>query len=202
VSTLLHVAIQTRCCYGDAFPHLRFPGMLTNDLASGFQVLQLFLAAKHGNRAAPGHKCEYPDLPELASQPRVCHVCGWEEYKLSKQELTHLERSFAQWDKDGSGELDSTEIAPLLRCLGKAPTRAVLERIMKFMDVDGNGSISFTEFVDGLTKGEELSYGTAVLHSRSCDADVRIGVQVSRQKDVLVFAGVCALPVVGCHRSP
>jgi len=84
-------------------------------------------------------------------------VCGWEEYKLTRQERVRLTRNFALWDKDGSGTLDASEIVPLLKSLGKAPTRSALERIMKFMDVDGNGDISVDEFIAGLTKGEELS---------------------------------------------
>ncbi len=55
---------------------------------------------------------------------------------------------FAEYDKDGSGEIDTSELGGLItKCNGgPAPTEEELAEAKLAMDKDGQGTVSWDEF--------------------------------------------------------
>ena len=66
---------------------------------------------------------------------------------LSEDEINKLYENFKALDKDGSNSLEPAEIMDLPE-LAQNP---LVKRVIDVMDKDGDGNISFLEFVQGLT---------------------------------------------------
>eukprot|EP00752_Nemacystus_decipiens_P012402 g10989.t1 len=66
---------------------------------------------------------------------------------LSDEDIEDFQEAFNNFDRDGSGTIDSTELATVLRSLGYSPTKEQLKKLMSRVDLDGSGDISFDEFV-------------------------------------------------------
>ncbi|GAH07841.1 unnamed protein product, partial [marine sediment metagenome] len=58
-----------------------------------------------------------------------------------------FKETFNIFDKNGDGKICRSELASVIRCLGKNPTESQLNQIMSEADTDENGFIDFTEFV-------------------------------------------------------
>lgn len=58
-------------------------------------------------------------------------------------------------DFNGSNSLDSAEFEQALAAFGLFPKKVELQALMKFYDINGDGKISFEEFLNGLR--EEMS---------------------------------------------
>jgi Ca2+-binding EF-hand superfamily protein len=72
---------------------------------------------------------------------------------LSEAELQRLRATFDDFDKDGSGELDLSELREVLRAfLGPKVTERKILRIFKAADTDKSGAIDFQEFVDAMQR--------------------------------------------------
>lgn len=69
--------------------------------------------------------------------------------------LRNLRRIFRQFDINGSKTLDPQEFEQALAAFGIFPKKVELQALMKYYDIDGNGSIAFEEFLSGLK--DELS---------------------------------------------
>lgn len=54
--------------------------------------------------------------------------------------------------RDGGGSISSVELGQVMRTFGWAPTEMELQELISEIDQDGNGSISFNEFVWLMTK--------------------------------------------------
>mmetsp|Transcript_1112 Transcript_1112/g.1701 ORF Transcript_1112/g.1701 Transcript_1112/m.1701 type:complete len:150 (+) Transcript_1112:88-537(+) len=74
--------------------------------------------------------------------------------ELTEEEIADYRESFDNFDKDRSGEIDEVELGTVMRSLGFSPTDEQLHDMMLKVDLDGNGSISFEEFVTMMKKCE------------------------------------------------
>ena len=61
-----------------------------------------------------------------------------------------LRQIFSEFDKDGSGEIDKSELKAVFKECGTILSEAEATKIMAKADADGSGSISFDEFVKAL----------------------------------------------------
>lgn len=58
-------------------------------------------------------------------------------------------------DNNGNNKLDASEFEQALAAFGLFPKKVELQALMKFYDVDGDGNITYDEFLSGLR--DELS---------------------------------------------
>lgn len=66
---------------------------------------------------------------------------------LSPEQLTDIRESFNLFDRDGDGHITANEFATILRSWGQNPTEEEVNEIISQVDLDGNGTIEFDEFV-------------------------------------------------------
>ncbi|CAH8875647.1 unnamed protein product [Trichobilharzia szidati] len=78
-----------------------------------------------------------------------------EEYKsalgLTKEPAAEWRRLFIQIDQDRSGEIDANEMQKLFDEAGMTVSRSVLDEWIREHDKDGNGKLSFEEFLAFVT---------------------------------------------------
>ncbi|KAK3245566.1 hypothetical protein CYMTET_44868 [Cymbomonas tetramitiformis] len=67
--------------------------------------------------------------------------------KIDRDQEANLRKQFGQFDEDKSGTINKKELATLLRFLGHNPVDTFLEEVLEEVDKDGNGVLSFAEFV-------------------------------------------------------
>lgn len=105
---------------------------------------------------------------EAEDEPAVCPPCGDKaapcaggaakllkqnmadlpmvEAELTDVELTELKDIFAMFDKDNSGSIDIKELDAMVSSLGIAATPEDLNDMIQEADLDGSGTIEFSEF--------------------------------------------------------
>jgi len=72
----------------------------------------------------------------------------WDHFKTIPQDKlqTHIILRFNSYDTDGSGSLDRPEMREAMAEMGRRPSESELDELMKYADVDGDGSINLEEF--------------------------------------------------------
>ncbi|CAM9563600.1 unnamed protein product [Choristocarpus tenellus] len=78
---------------------------------------------------------------------------------MPKKELTAEERedyqeAFNNFDKDGNGTIDQSELGVVMRSLGYSPTNEQLKEMMSKVDEDNDGVLTFGEFVTMMQAGD------------------------------------------------
>ncbi|CAF0764636.1 unnamed protein product [Rotaria sordida] len=66
---------------------------------------------------------------------------------LSNRQMKDLRDAFDLFDRDKSGTISLSELEQVLIALNFKPTDSLVRKVMKEMDIDGNGSVEFDEFV-------------------------------------------------------
>jgi hypothetical protein len=66
---------------------------------------------------------------------------------MSKHEIEGLSEMFKAFDKDNSGTITLSEMKEGLKKMGNPLGEAEVEAMMQQIDVDGNGEISYEEFI-------------------------------------------------------
>ncbi|XP_029211722.2 neo-calmodulin-like isoform X1 [Acropora millepora] len=64
--------------------------------------------------------------------------------------------AFQHYDKNKSGFITAKDLGNLMKSLGENPTENELQRIINTVDVDGNGKMDFQEFVQLMSKKNQL----------------------------------------------
>lgn len=64
--------------------------------------------------------------------------------------LRNLAKIFKRMDFNGNGKLDIIEFEEALGSFGLFPSKVELQALMKYYDVDGDGNITYEEFLNGL----------------------------------------------------
>ncbi|XP_064601550.1 calmodulin-beta-like isoform X1 [Liolophura sinensis] len=60
--------------------------------------------------------------------------------------------AFTMFDRDGDGRITAKELGTVLRSLGQNPTEGELRDMINDVDIDGNGTIEFDEFLRMMAK--------------------------------------------------
>ncbi|XP_034237688.1 calmodulin-A-like [Thrips palmi] len=71
---------------------------------------------------------------------------------LSKEQTAELREAFNLFDKDHSGSITNKELGYVMRSLGQNPTESELQDMINEVDVDGSGTIDFSEFLAMMAK--------------------------------------------------
>merc|ERR1719245_613305 len=71
---------------------------------------------------------------------------------LPEEKIQEYREIFSFFDKDGGGSITSVELGQVMRTFGWNPTELELQEMINEIDQDGNGSISFDEFVWLMTR--------------------------------------------------
>merc|ERR1711910_263167 len=79
---------------------------------------------------------------------------GLMEGKRDMDQLLNAEfkEAFDEFDKDHSGTISPEELLGVLRAMGQNPTEDELLNLVMEVDIDGNGTIEFEEFLSMMKK--------------------------------------------------
>ena len=74
--------------------------------------------------------------------------------EVTQEERDALKQAFDDFDKDGNGQLDITELAQVLTAFskGKKPSQTEVSKIFAIADKDKNGTIEFEEFLEAMSR--------------------------------------------------
>ncbi|KAG6504132.1 calmodulin-like protein 11 [Zingiber officinale] len=68
--------------------------------------------------------------------------------RLSAEQISEFQEAFCLFDKDGDGCITLEELAIVIRSLGQDPSEEELKDMIREVDINGNGTIEFTEFLN------------------------------------------------------
>jgi Ca2+-binding EF-hand superfamily protein len=66
---------------------------------------------------------------------------------LTKDQVKEFKECFDLFDSNSEGSIGMRELGTILRCFGTNPTEGELKDIIAEVDLDGNGTIDFEEFL-------------------------------------------------------
>lgn len=66
---------------------------------------------------------------------------------LSDEKIAEFRAAFEIFDKDRDGKISKKELGTVMRNLGQSPTEVELTEMINEVDIDGNGTIDFREFL-------------------------------------------------------
>lgn len=66
---------------------------------------------------------------------------------LTEEEVEEFREAFSLFDKNGDGTITSNELAVVMKSLGQKTTESELQDMINEVDIDGNGTIDFPEFL-------------------------------------------------------
>ncbi|XP_056168080.1 calmodulin-2/4-like [Syzygium oleosum] len=67
---------------------------------------------------------------------------------LTKQQIDEFQEAFCLLDRDGDGCITIAELATAIKSLDQNPTEEELQSMINEVDIDGNGTIEFGEFLN------------------------------------------------------
>jgi calmodulin len=100
----------------------------------------------------PGPFVLSPLLPQKVSSKRspltvLPLLVMAEDLNLTPEQIAEFREAFNIFDKDGDGRITAKELGTVMRSLGQNPSEAELQDMVNEVDIDGNGTIEFDEFL-------------------------------------------------------
>ena len=74
--------------------------------------------------------------------------------QFASDEMQSLRESFSKFDNDENGHIDGDELKQILKIIGQPVDDKHVQSLMKTGDTDGDGQLSFEEFVDLVHKSK------------------------------------------------
>ena len=69
------------------------------------------------------------------------------EQIISEEQINEFKEAFNIFDKDKDGYITTKELGDIMKNLGQTPSEAELQDMINEVDIDGNGTIDFKEFL-------------------------------------------------------
>ncbi|KAL4637508.1 hypothetical protein ACB092_03G081700 [Castanea dentata] len=91
---------------------------------------------------------------------------------LTEEQIAEFQEVFCLFDKDGDGCITIEELAIAIRSLDQNPTEEELKSMINEVDVDGNGTIEFGEFLNLMARKMKLRHVMMNLGERLTDEEV------------------------------
>ena len=66
---------------------------------------------------------------------------------LTEDKINEFKEAFEIFDKDKDGYITTKELGDIMKNLGQTPSEAELQDMINEVDIDGNGTIDFKEFL-------------------------------------------------------
>ena len=86
--------------------------------------------------------------------------------KLSPEQIADFKEAFSLFDHDENGSISAKELGEVLKALGQNPSKNELSDMINEVDVDGNGTVEFAEFVILMTnKVKEMNKEDEILEA-------------------------------------
>ncbi|XP_029811458.1 calmodulin-like protein 5 [Suricata suricatta] len=105
--------------------------------------------------------------------------------QLTKEQEEKFRVAFDYVDKDKDGKINMEELGAAMEAMGKKMSKAELEQLMALVDTDGDGAISFQEFLavaaQGMKAGGSEAEIREVFRAFDLDSDGRISVDELKQ---------------------
>jgi centrin-1 len=80
---------------------------------------------------------------------------GRKRGELSEEQVQEIRGAFDLFDTDGSGTIDAKELKAAMKALGFEPTKEEVRRMITDTGSDETGAISFSQFLQVMTKRME-----------------------------------------------
>ena len=96
--------------------------------------------------------------------------------QLSNEEIEACRAAFANFDKDGSGEITPKKLGTVLRSLGQNPTKTELQDMIDEVDATGSGTFDFPEFLTMMVRQSGLTLGLSPEEQEHQQNELRIGL--------------------------
>ena len=74
------------------------------------------------------------------------------EQIISEDKINEFKEAFNIFDKDKDGYITTKELGDIMKNLGQTPSEAELQDMINEVDIDGNGTIDFKEFLCLMTR--------------------------------------------------
>lgn len=114
-----------------------------------------------------------------------------EELCLNEEQVNEFREAFSLFDRDSDGTITTNELGTVMRSLGQNPTEGELQDMINEVDIDGNGTIEFAEFLGMMAKKIKESDGEEELREafRVFDKDGNGFISGSELRHVMTTLG-------------
>lgn len=94
---------------------------------------------------------------------------------------------------DGDGKITAQELGDIIRALGKNPTEEELQNTLKGLDIDGNGTIDFQEYLAIMAKTIHDNFSEEEIRDafKTLDKDGNGTISAEELKEVMTKLGRC-----------
>lgn len=96
--------------------------------------------------------------PKLLGSSSASALASTQSVKLTPGEIAELREIFNLVDKDGGGSISKQELADLMGTLGIRATPEEIDLMVREVDSDGSGDISFNEFLYVMQRRVNVPY--------------------------------------------
>ncbi|CAF0964182.1 unnamed protein product [Rotaria sordida] len=96
-------------------------------------------------------------MSEHRSHSSPSNVVNKAFYDISPEELAELREAFRVFDQNGDGSITLSELRIVLDQMGLDPSEEELQDMIREVDEDQSGTISFAEFVDMVKKAVDTN---------------------------------------------